>query len=640
VKITKRDSDNPTRELLEKAAQQSNHEYTIKGDRLVFRECPFCGHDDGPRYAGGLRAVMYLGEPDPGGFSCKKCDEITGPYVMFKTLGVEIEKQASTVSARIRAAIGSPVSDSGSPKPVPVSANKVIEMHKRSVGLLLSAEGSPVLAYLLSRGLMDDADEYHKLPDHLKTIGAWKYRDGTLGVAWWYFDVKTKEPMLCKFRAASDRAKGSLRMMGKWPSGIEIVPCYREHLYDPSLGEVLICEGEADAESWALLNIPNVISLPDGADSANAAYDVLGSAMSVHMSLDNDNAGSKAAARLRSIMHGDAVVYRVTLDKESGGFYKDANDALRGEGDGGQEFLYDSYSKALVAGEPVLRFSREYVETGFKNWDSKYYGLRMGGYTHIFGGPGEGKTTWSWSLLLRLNARGVRCGYVSLEEPCADLATDMAGSMCGITRGQMIKMHRAGDAQELKKSEDALDSSLHALSRNVSFFGKGQEWGDHVDPEYSAMISAVEMAMRGGCRVIVIDNFSIMRNKLTTPSAGRKGATITDYSAASIVSQDVLRLAKTGNVHIILLNHVSGSGSAYGKARLDPLAELSFHCKRSGESTILGPSKVRLSDGSPQGLRFVMSLSGGALIDSGLVPLKGKGEVGENSDRQGGEFNM
>lgn len=607
MRVSKEDCKSPSTDLMQQAAAFSGREHSVEKSKIVFRVCPFCEEDDGPRYAKNYRSSWFMGD-HAGGFRCVKCEKVAGPYLVFKALGIEIEGDDAPVAlrsfkplAKVHAA-------------APVSGDKVEEQHARSVALLMMDEaGAPVRKYLEGRGLMP-GDEYVTRSREKQTIGAWRYKDGKLGVAWWYFDPVTKKPVGCKYRLAKERfASKKERGMGRWPVDESERPPYMAHLLDLTHHEIVVCEGESDAETLVRCGVTNVLSPPDGADSVDCLFDYVEKASKIYLVCDNDRAGFSMRNKIHEWRHGDQFFLDVIFYKDlCRGAYKDVNEAYVAKG---EEYVLDCLSKAAEPGEikdfriPIL------IKTGFNSLDSQYFGLIVGGYSHICGKPGEGKTTWALSLMDSIvKSSDAMCSFVSLEQGVLDtnaaILSTMAGLDPSVTRYESAAVVKNAIAEKLK------DGAMP-----FKCFGRGHDWHENGSADYDAMLKAVRSACfysRGS--LVVVDNFAILRDALTSG----KGA-ITDFAAASKVASDMLALSMEGECHVMLINHISGGGNAYGKSRLNPYADVSWRVVRVGARTELRCEKSRSSRGGKCAtLKYVMGPNG-LLLDAGYSITKSRG---------------
>ena len=180
-------------------------------------------------------------------------------------------------------------------------------------------------------------------------------------VGFGYRDPETRLPCRVKVRSVKDKAFW-VEPKGKDGSRA-LSPLYLAHQLGRSRS-VLITEGELDALSLKQVGFDNVVSLPDGAESArHVDLSPLASYLIWLVATDDDAKGQAAfkALRTRAIDMGietARVVWRRLTEQQTGEeleSYKDANDALK---DG--KFGREDYWKCVVrAAEHTFGFVPE-----------------------------------------------------------------------------------------------------------------------------------------------------------------------------------------------------------------------------------------------------------------------------------------
>ncbi len=214
------------------------------------------------------------------------------------------------------------------------------------------------------RGLVERFAEMRGLPGELlRQLDVVDMPDGR-SVGFTYRDTGLGKPCRVKCRTVDKKSfYVEPRASPTEPNRKALAPLYLAHRLKPfrvsSVEIVVIVEGEVDALTLVAAGIPNVVSLPDGSESATTV-DVgpLYPQFSVWLlSMDSDEPGEKAFRALRDRAQAcgaDAV--RVTWTKMTGEelvVYKDANEALlRGR------FTREDFVKSLrVAMEQRLGFA-------------------------------------------------------------------------------------------------------------------------------------------------------------------------------------------------------------------------------------------------------------------------------------------
>ncbi len=208
----------------------------------------------------------------------------------------------------------------------------------------------------LSNGGLKKFASMRKLPvDFLRQHGVIELPGGK-HVGFTYFDPKTGAPCRVKVRGIEEKSFFILPRPDRGqPDAKALGPLYLAHDLKPDGGPVVIVEGEIDALTLRYVGIRNVVSLPDGADSAKTvSFEPLLSGFAFRLvATDHDKAGVAAFRTIRARAYGQdslRVNWRRMIgvdeleDIES---YKDANDALK---DGG--FTRDNFLTCLkVAAE-------------------------------------------------------------------------------------------------------------------------------------------------------------------------------------------------------------------------------------------------------------------------------------------------
>lgn len=224
---------------------------------------------------------------------------------------------------------------------------------------------------------------------------------------------------------------------------------------------VVVTEGELDALVLRGLGVENVVSAPNGAQSASghdtakhAWLDHLERFADIVICFDADDAGRTGAGQLAQRLGID----RCRLVKLPDGVTTAAGEPAKDPTDyvlaGAQEQLLRAIEDARpiehplvdhVGGAPMdeyaalLGFGPEgstrqlNVPTGIACFDSVVGGIRRAEVTMIYGSPGAGKSLLADELLLRLLDRGERCLVVSLEMTRAQWLARMGLRVTGST---------------------------------------------------------------------------------------------------------------------------------------------------------------------------------------------------------------
>jgi len=178
-------------------------------------------------------------------------------------------------------------------------------------------------------------------------------------------------------------------------------------------GAVIVTEGELDTIAFDQMGFPNVISVPNGAESFSDPWiDDLEQFNEVYISFDMDEPGRKGAEKIADKL-GRYRCLNVLLP------LKDANDCLKA-GFTNQEMTV-ILAKAQPFGFKLIKgpeaFSNEIwdlyngqsisegILTGWKPFDDLLGGLRPNELTVLTGETASGKTTWAANLGYKLSEK-------------------------------------------------------------------------------------------------------------------------------------------------------------------------------------------------------------------------------------------
>lgn len=199
----------------------------------------------------------------------------------------------------------------------------------------------------LRTGALDRFAVARKLPvEFLRAQGMIDLPKGRC-VGFTYFDPRSGVPCRVKVRTVEEKRFWMLPKPNESkPDAKALAPLYLAHLLKSDGGPVTIVEGEIDALTLAYVGIPNVVSLPDGSESAKTVdlSPILSGFTLRLVATDGDRAGSAAHNMLRARSYGQVnsrvewermVIRNGDEDIES---FKDANDALK-EGFTREQFL-------------------------------------------------------------------------------------------------------------------------------------------------------------------------------------------------------------------------------------------------------------------------------------------------------------
>ena len=289
--------------------------------------------------------------------------------------------------------------------------------------------------------------------------------------------------------------------------GVSTDTLFGQHRF-PSTGKrIVVTEGELDAASCyeAMPGWP-MVSLPHGAGSAKKDVQkqipLLQGYKEIVLLFDSDEAGRKAAKDAAGVLPpGKVKIARIEP-------YKDPSEALQANDAeairkaiwNAEEYRPDGIIEGKTLQElvttPIPPADHDYP---FKGLQDKLHGIRYQELTTITSGSGQGKSTFCRQLAVNLLTKGVRVGYLALEESNRRTALGLMSTAVG--KALHIGEH---DRQEL---EDDFHSTL--ANWNLYLFdGFGS-----FDP--SVVYNRIEYLASGlECRVVFLDHLSILLSGL------------------------------------------------------------------------------------------------------------------------------
>ena len=289
--------------------------------------------------------------------------------------------------------------------------------------------------------------------------------------------------------------------------GVSTDTLFAQHRF-PSTGKrIVITEGELDAASCyeAMAGWP-MVSLPHGAASAKKDIQkqipLLQGYGEIVLFFDSDEAGRKASEDAASILPpGKVKIARLEA-------YNDPSEALQAnDAEAIRKAIWDAKPyrpDGIVEGKslqtlvttPIPPADHDYP---FKGLQDKLHGIRYQELTTITSGSGQGKSTFCRQLAVNLLTKGVRVGYLALEESNRRTALGLMSTAVG--KSLHIGEH---DKQEL---EDDFYSTL--ANWNLYLFdGFGSFDPDVIYNRIEYLASGLE------CRVVFLDHLSILLSGL------------------------------------------------------------------------------------------------------------------------------
>jgi len=243
---------------------------------------------------------------------------------------------------------------------------------------------------------------------------------------------------------------------------------------DPSL---YVCEGEDDCHALAQYGIPNIVSVPFGANNYNIEMDKINSqAKNILLFFDCDEKGQKGAYNFAK-KAGLHKCHNVLLP------YKDARDCiLRGVTN---ESIYECLSQAKqFKNEEVNKAAdlKSEVEDvlygkrtlGYMTANSDFNrvtkGIRLSELTILTGHSGSGKTTFGYNVIDWMLGLNVPCMSMSFENRMSSILL----KMIAIHSMQTVREYDENEGKHgkmvVRMPRETLDSHINELDRLPLYF--------------------------------------------------------------------------------------------------------------------------------------------------------------------------
>ncbi len=320
---------------------------------------------------------------------------------------------------------------------------------------------------------------------------------------------------------------------------------------------LVITEGEIDALSFKEAGIYEVVSIPDGAPSANAnsyttKFDFLKSAESylkkykkVILAVDDDPPGKRAEEELARRI-GCERCYKVNYPTGC----KDANEVLKNHGRSAVKDIVKNAKPFPVAGLFLASDFKSRVELvyelGFKKgsstgWGSvdEYFTVRPGELTIITGIPGSGKSNFLDNLMVNLINNGEWKFAVYSPENWP-----MERHIQSLSEKILEKpfSHNFGDKfKRMEKHE--IEDVTNFLDKNVYFIQPPED----EDPTIDKIINLAKVALfRNGINALVIDPWNEVSHEFGN-------TTETQYISKQLGK--LRRFGRLNGIHIFIVAH-------------------------------------------------------------------------------------
>ena len=282
---------------------------------------------------------------------------------------------------------------------------------------------------------------------------------------------------------------------------------FGQHLFPDRGKRIIIYEGELDAASGfeAMTGWPHV-SLPHGAASAKKDIQkqipLLQGYEEIVLFFDGDEAGRKATEEAANILPPG----KVKIARLEG--YKDASEALQAnDAESVRKAIWNAKPyrpDGIIEGNTLQKLVTTPIPPAdhdypFKGLQDRLHGIRYQELTTITSGSGQGKSTFCRQLAVNLLSKGVRVGYLALEESNRRTALGLMSTAVG--KALHIGEH---DQKDLEKyfCDTLANWNLYLFDGFGSF-----------DPDI--IYNRIEYLASGlECRVIFLDHLSILLSGL------------------------------------------------------------------------------------------------------------------------------
>ena len=299
-----------------------------------------------------------------------------------------------------------------------------------------------------------------------------------------------------------------------WKGAAKEVAGFGSHLANPAHHDaVAICEGELDAPSVYQATNGKVvgISVPNGAQNAanfvKKHLDQFNQFKIIYVATDMDEPGEKAASDLVNLFEAGQV-RRIVFPA------KDANDTLTELGGmavkeavyAAKEIRPDGIKSASSYQGIVLKPpERKATDCAFVWWNQKtpFYDNQL---IILIAGSGVGKSTFARALALHDMERGIKVGWIGLEETAEEAVFRFVGMASG------IQLHARQSYAGL--SDDELQRIAQA-DRFVTGSGSLELFDHFGSLDENTILQRMSYMVRSlGCQHIYLDHLTIVGSGL------------------------------------------------------------------------------------------------------------------------------
>ena len=327
------------------------------------------------------------------------------------------------------------------------------------------------------------------------------------------FEYRNSTGNICarKIRSLTKDEKG--KRQTAWRGASKEVTGFGLHLANPAKHKFLcICEGELDAPSiyQAMNGKVAAVSVPNGAPQAAKfvkqhldefmRYDIV-------VCTDNDDAGNEAADQIMNLFEAGKV-RRAIFPR------KDANETLT---ECGSLVLKEVIESARVIRPDGIKAASEYAglvlkppdrratDCAFSFWNSKcpFFDNQL---IILIAGSGIGKTTFARALCLHDIERGIKCGWIGLEETADEAIFRFVGMAAG------IQLHARQNYSDLSP-EQMLD--IEQADKFVTGSGNLELFDHFGSLDEDVILQRMNYMVRSlGCQHIYLDHLTIISSGL------------------------------------------------------------------------------------------------------------------------------
>ena len=300
-----------------------------------------------------------------------------------------------------------------------------------------------------------------------------------------------------------------------WRGQPKEVAGFGAHLASPNKHEAIaICEGEFDAPSIFHATNGKVvgISVPSGAQSAanfvKKNLDFFNQFKVVYVATDMDEPGKAAATALVPLFEAGQVRRIVFTRKDANEELQElGSEALKNAVHGAKEIRPDGIRSASnYKGVALQAPDRSVVPCAFQYWNDKTQGNWDNQLNLLIAGSGIGKTTFARALAIGDMEKGIKVGWIGLEETAEEAIYRFVGMAAG------VQLHARRNYLGLTNDQ------LSRISDADKFITQGGrlELFDHFGSldEETILNRMAYMVRSLGCKHIYLDHLTIVGSGL------------------------------------------------------------------------------------------------------------------------------